>query len=134
MLEQMENLLSYVYKTFVEDEESYRFVTLDEMLTSVRYLTKKDNVFCTVYRNMDVAKYRSDLRLQDAPDTGQSHFKRAKELAIENPCLMLFQEKGTKEGWNGRAFWWPVLVAPKNVPKTIYASKTLGEKVVISNE
>lgn len=133
-IEQAEDLLSYVYETFVEDEEAYRFVTLDEMLTSLRYFARKDAVYCTVNRNVDVAKYRNDLRLQDSPDTGQSHFKRAKELAIENPCLMLFQEKGTKEGWNGRAFWWPVLVAPKNVPKTIYASKTVGEKVVISNE
>ena len=133
-IEQVEELLSYVYETFVEDEEAYRFVTLDEMLTSLRYFAKKDAVYCTVYRNVDAGKYRNDLRLQDSPDTGQSHFKRAKELAIEDPCLMLFQEKGTNEGWNGRAFWWPVLVAPKNVPKTIYASKTVGGKVVISNE
>lgn len=131
-LEQVEDLLSYVYETFIEDEESYGFVGVDEMLASLRYFTKKDVVYCTVYRDVDVAKYKNDLRLQDSPDTGQTHFKRAKELAIENPCLMLFQEKGKKEGWNGRAFWWPVLVAPKNVPKTIYASKTVGEKVVIS--
>ena len=32
--------------------------------------------------------------------------------------------------WNERAFWWPVLVAPKNVPKTIYASKIVGEKII----
>lgn len=131
-LEQMKNLLSYVYETFVEDEGAYRFITLDEMLTSLRYFSKKDIALCTVYRNMDVGKYKGkDLRLQDAPDTGQLHFKRAKELAIENPCLMLFQEKGMNDGWNGRAFWWPVLVAPKNVPKTIYASKMVGEKMVI---
>lgn len=128
-LRQTENLLSYVYETFVEDEETYRFVTLDEMLTSLRYFAKNDKVFCTVYRNLDAGKYRKDLRLQDSPDTGQLHFKRAKELAVENPCLILLQENGTKEGWNGRAFWWPVLVAPKNVPKTIYASKTIGEKL-----
>ena len=131
-LEQVNHLLSYVYETFTEDAESYRFVTLDEMLTSLRYFSKKDMVLCTVYRNVDVGKYKGkDFRLQDAPDTGQLHFKRAKELAIDNPCLMLFQEKGMNEGWNGRAFWWPVLVAPLNVPKTIYASKTVGEKIVI---
>lgn len=72
--------------------------------------------------------------LEDSPDTGQSHFKKVKELAIENPCIILLQEKGTNVGWNDRAFWWPVLVAPKNVSKTIYASKTIGEKVIISNE
>lgn len=133
-LEQAEILLSHVYKTFVEDEETYRFVTLQEMLTSLRYFTKNDKVFCTVYRNLDAPKYKKDLRLEDSPDTGQTHFKRAKELAVDNPCLILLQEKGTNAGWNDRAFWWPVLVVPKNVPKTIYASKTMGEKVVICND
>lgn len=134
-LRQAEDMLSYVYATFVEDEETYRFVTLDEMLTSLRYFAKNGKVFCTVYRNMDTGKYKGeDLVLQDSPDTGQSHFKRAKKLAVDNPCLMLFQEKGMGAGWNGMAFWWPVLVAPQNVPKTIYASKVVGEKVVVSND
>ncbi len=134
-LRQAEDMLSYAYATFVEDEETYRFVTLDEMHTLLRYFVKNDKAFCTVYRNLDTGKYKGEeLILQDSPDTGQSHFKRAKELAVDVPCLMLFQEKGTNTGWNERAFWWPVLVAPKNVPKTIYASKIIGEKVVVSND
>jgi len=104
------------------------------MITSLRYFTKNNKVYCNVYRNLNAGKYKRDLRLEDSPDTGQSHFNRARELAIENPCLMLLQEKGTNVGWNDRAFWWPVLVAPKNVPKTIYALKTISEKVIISNE
>ena len=128
--EQAEKVLAYVYETFVKDEEAYKFITLDEMLTYLRYFTHNDCVFCTVYKSMDIGKYKDGLRLQDSPDTGQLHFKRAKELAIKNPCLMLFQENGTKEGWNGKAFWWPVLVVPKNVPRTIYASKTIGEKTI----
>ena len=128
---QVEELISEVYKTFKEDEETYRFITVDEMITSLRYFSKNDKVFCLIYKNVDVGKYKNkELKLQDSPDTGQLHLKRAKELAIENPCLMLFQEKGTKEGWNGRSFWWPVLVAPKNVPKTIYASKVVNEKII----
>lgn len=128
---QVEELISEVYKTFKEDEETYRFITVDEMITSLRYFSKNDKVFCLIYKNVDVGKYKNkELKLQDSPDTGQLHLKRAKELAIENPCLMLFQEKGTKEGWNGRSFWWPVLVAPKNVPKTIYASKAVNEKII----
>lgn len=132
-LGQAESLLLYVYETFVEDEETYRFVTLDEMLTSLRYFAKNDLVFCTVYRKVNVSKYRNDLRLQNSPDTGQTHYLKAKKMALENPCIMLFQEQGTREGWNGRAFWWPVLVAPKNVPMTIYASKTIGDKVVAND-
>lgn len=127
-----EDLLSDVYKTIIKDEESYRFVTLDQMLTSLRYFAKEDAVFCTVYRNLDVAKYRG-TNLENSPDTGHKHLKKAKELAIKTPCLMLLQEKGMNEGWDGKSFWWPVLVAPKDVPKTIYASKTVAEKIVIAN-
>lgn len=82
---------------------------------------------------MNIGKYKKDgLTLQDSPDTSQTHYQKAKELATEKPCLMLFQQNGMQEGWNGRAFWWPVLVAPKNVPKTIFAAKTVREKVVAS--
>lgn len=132
-VQKVEELLSCVYGTFVVDEEAPRFITLDEMIISLKYFANKQkSCYCTVYRNVNIGKYKEDgFTLQDSPDTAKTHFKRAKELAIEKPCLMLFQENGIKEGWNGRPFWWPVLVAPKNVPKTIYAAKTLGDKVGI---
>ena len=127
---QIEELIEEVYKTFKQDKETYRFITSDEMLTSLKYFSKRDKVYCLVYKNVNVGKYKNkEFKLQDSPDTGQTHLKRAKELAVEDPCLMLFQEKGMSDGWNGRAFWWPVLVAPKNVPKTIYASKIVNEKI-----
>ncbi len=130
-IEKMENLLSLVYQTFEEDDDADRFIPLEEMLTSLRYFTKDDEVFCTVYRELNIAKYKKDGRLEDSPDTAQSHLKYAKELAIDRPCLILCQENGTNEGWNDRAFWWPVLVAPKDVPKTIYATKVVAEKVSV---
>lgn len=127
---QIEELIEEVYKTFKQDKETYRFITSDEMLTSLKYFSKRDKVYCLVYKNVNVGKYKNkEFKLQDSPDTGQTHLKRAKELAVEDPCLMLFQEKGMSDGWNGRAFWWTVLVAPKNVPKTIYASKIVNEKI-----
>ena len=45
---------------------------------------------------------------------------------------MIFQENGKAEGWENKDFWWPVLVAPQNVPKTIYALKTVGEIVKLN--
>lgn len=130
-IEIMEKLLSLVYETFEADDESDRFIPVEEMITYLRYFIKDDYyVYCTVYRDLNTAKYRNDGRLQDSPDTGQSHLKYAKELAVDNPCLILCQENGTNEGWNDRAFWWPVLVAPKNVSKTIYATKVVDKKVV----
>lgn len=125
----MENLLSLVYQTFTQDDNSDRFVSLDELITYLRYFTKDGYVFCTVYRGLDIAKYKKDGRLEDSPDTAQSHLKYAKELAIDTPCLILCQENGTNTGWNDRSFWWPILVAPQNVPKTIYATKVASENV-----
>jgi len=129
-VKKIEELLSLVYNTFKEDDESYKFITFEEMITSIRYFAKSENVYCTVVRNKDNDKFRRDGRLHDAPDTGSSDLKKARALAKEIPCLMIFKEKGTKAGWNGRAFWWPVLVAPQNVPKTIYASKIVNEKIL----
>ena len=130
-LRQAEEMLSYVYSSFVKDEKAYDFVTLEEMIVSLKYFAKKDKIFCTVYKNLNAGKYKGgNSALQDSPDTGQTHLKKAKELAIEDPCLMLFQENGASADWNERAFWWPVLVAPKNVPKTIYASKIVGERII----
>ena len=134
-LKEIEELLSLVYNTFKEDEESNRFITFEEMMTSIKYFAKSQNVYCTVSRNKDNDKFRSDGRLHDSPDTGSSDLKKARELAKETPCLMLFKERGAKKSWNGRAFWWPVLVAPQNVPKTIYASKKENKKIsLLSNK
>ena len=132
--EKIEELLELVYCTFKEDEENCRFVTLEEMKMSLRYFSKSDKVHCVVFRNRDNAKYRKDGRLHDSPFTSHGAEKSLiEELAKDIPCLTLYKEKGTKDGWHGRAFWWPVLVAPQNVPKTIYASKTVNEKVHTSS-
>lgn len=129
-MNEAEELVKLVYDTFEEDEENSKFIFLDEFLFSMKYFAKnKNEVICTTHYNMDVAKYKDNGILQDAPDTGKTHLREAKELAIDKPCLMLFQENGIKGGWNERKFWWPVLIGPKNVPKTIFAAKTVGEKV-----
>ena len=44
---------------------------------------------------------------------------------------MLIQETENAEGWGHRPFWWPVIVAPENIAKTIYAAKVAGEKISI---
>ncbi len=127
-----EKIIEAIYQTINPDDDDSRFIYLDEFLTSLRYFMRRNNnVYCTVHYNRDIGKYRINGLLQDSPDTSQSDYVQAKSLATVSPCLMLFQENGNKEGWNGRAFWWPVLVAPKSIPKTIFAAKTVGEKLVV---
>ena len=55
-LRQAEEMLSYVYSSFVKDEEAYDFVTLEEMIVSLKYFAKKDKIFCTVYKNLNAGK------------------------------------------------------------------------------
>lgn len=131
-IDDAEKLLELIYSTFKEDEENSRFVSVEEMKTSLRYFANFNKVYCIVFRDRNNAKYRKDGRLHDSPFTAHgSEKEKIEELAKEVPVIALYKEKGKKEGWDGRAFWWPVLVAPKNVPKTIYASKTVHEKINI---
>ena len=39
---QIEELIEEVYKTFKQDKETYRFITSDEMLTSLKYFSKRN--------------------------------------------------------------------------------------------
>ena len=67
---QIEELIEEVYKTFKQDKETYRFITSDEMLTSLKYFSKRDKVYCLVYKNVNVGKYKNkEFKLQDSPDT-----------------------------------------------------------------
>ena len=46
----------------------------------------------------------------------------AREYAINNPILFLLKQNGHKEqGWKGNTFYWPVLIAQKNMTPVIYA-------------
>lgn len=86
---------------------------------------QRDQVACLARRNRNLAKYRPSGRLQDAPESA------ADSTAIQGikgdlPSLFLFRQNGrTGEKWAGCEFWWPVLVAPGNVPPVIFAGDTV---------
>ena len=87
-LEEAEQLLTQVYGTIKMDKyESSRFISLEEMIISLRYFAREGKVFCSVYRNRNNAKRRMDGRLNDSPDTAQGELKKAKEFAIDTPYL-----------------------------------------------
>lgn len=130
-IEQAKKLIEYVYGTFRKDADSTKFIEKDEMLTFLSYFVKNNKtVYVQIYENMNITKYKKDgIKFQDSPDTASTHLMKAKNIATSTPVLMLFQENGQDISWNNRPFWWPVLVAPKNVPNAIYASKVVGEKI-----
>lgn len=135
-VEEARKLIHYVYKTFKKDDDSVKFIEQEEFETAMEYFAKgKDEVLIQPYINMNLSKYKKDgVKFQDSPDTARTHLRTAKEIAEELPVIMLFQENGADESWGNRAFWWPVLVAPKEVPSAIYASKTADGNVRSSKQ
>lgn len=132
---EFKELLSLVYQTIKDDNnERDGFVSFDEMM---RYFSVigKEEAYCAVFRNRDNAKYRADGRLHDSPFTSQgSEDSKIKHFAKDYPCLALYKEKGVKDGWDGKPFWWPVLVVPQSAPKRVFALKTVDQKVSATSD
>lgn len=135
--EQLENVLHLIYKGIAADEEDSRFVQEDEFIVTLRYfLQDNKEVPVIVRKNRTLSKYRQSggvTVLSDAPDTPQP-LGDARKLANTLPVVMLIQEKGESEDWGNRPFWWPVLVSPAKIGKTLYATKTPGEKIRKADE
>jgi len=70
-----------------------------------------------------MAAESSHAKYIETPDSEKTEGQLAKEYAVEHPILFLLRQEGSKErGWNGAAFYWPVIRAQKNVPVAIYSS------------
>lgn len=123
----VEEIINLVYKTIESDKDSYRFISNDEFITSLKYMMKNnDKVNIIVKRNLNISKKKTGGVLNDSPETGSQELKLAKSLAKEIPSIILLQENGLSEDWKNRPFWWPILVGSRKVSKTIYALKEEG--------
>ena len=61
------------------------------------------------------------------PYNRDNDLRQAKEMAIDNPTLMLMKQNGNEEnGWKGAAFYWPVLVTQKHIDTAVYTSEVLS--------
>ena len=58
----------------------------------------------------------------DAPDDGKTDLPYCKQLAVNNPVLMLLKQTGSaaEGGWRDAAFYWPLLLMPANMFNYIY--------------
>lgn len=129
-VDKVEELVREVYKTIVVDEDSLRFVPIEEFITALRFMSRNcKDISVIVKTNKNNKKHRDSGRIEDAPETGEMELNEAKKKAIDKPAVILLQEEGNDEEWGFRPFWWPILIAPKNVPKTIFASKIVGENI-----
>lgn len=110
-------ILELCYKALVlNKQDKMDKETMESILTQ---LSKKRKVILMATKGKNLSRITIKGTEAHAPD----HPKRAKELAIELPVLILIQQTGSKElGWTGDApFWWPVLISPKEAKSTVYA-------------
>lgn len=119
-------IIFLVYKTLeLEIEDCLK---AEELASMIKYLSKdshKVQIYCVENRN--ISRFRTDSKYySDAPYTGSSDLKLARDMAINEPTLMLIKQNGKSElGWRDAEFYWPVLVVQKNVKAAVYTSDLL---------
>jgi hypothetical protein len=90
--------------------------------------TMRDRVWCLVRSDRNTSRFINQggqLTFADAPDTTHQEGRIARDVATENPMLMLFRQNGSEtNGWRNAPFYWPVVVAQQRVPISIFAHET----------
>ena len=131
-LQEAINLINLVYNTIEKDDDAVRFISREEFIVSLKYMLGNENNMCFVIKkDKNNKKVRRSGRIEDAPDNGQQELSMAKKLAKSKPVVILLQENGEDISWGNRPFWWPILISPESVSKTMYASKIAAETIVV---
>jgi hypothetical protein len=119
----LDEIINTAYKAIKPDEDAARFVTQEQFISTLRYLSRNENkAYLLVRRGRKVSKYKENGSVYtDAPDTSQDELSLARSISEKYPVLMMIHQDGTAVGWNGCEFWWPILLTQKNMPKTIFA-------------
>lgn len=117
-------IIKLIYSTF--EIEINSCITEDTFISLINYLSDGEiNVYCGENRN--ISRLRKTSRYySDMPYNRDNDLRQAKEMAIDNPTLMLMRQNGKAElGWRGAPFYWPVLVTQKKVDTVVYTSEIL---------
>jgi hypothetical protein len=89
---------------------------------------QRGKVWCLVRTDRNLSRFQPVLGppfFSDAPDTAQREGAIARRVASDLPMLMLFRQNGLEEqGWRGTPFFWPVIVAQRSTPTSIFAHET----------
>lgn len=117
-------IVELIYKTIEIESDS----CIDEkaFISLINYLSKDSvNVYCGTDRN--ISRLRKTSRYySDMPYNRDNDLRQAKEMAVNEPTLMLMKQNGYEEnGWRGAEFYWPVLVTPQKVNTAVYTSELL---------
>lgn len=116
-------IISIIYKTIEIESKS----AIDEktFISLINYLSDEYvNIFAATNRNIKrlrkTSRYYSDM-----PYNRDHDLRIAKEMATNEPTLMLMKQNGRSDedfGWRGADFYWPVLVAQENIGTAVYSA------------
>ncbi|MBP6611174.1 MAG: DEAD/DEAH box helicase family protein [Paludibacter sp.] len=116
---------TYTYSRLIDNNEGLEW-NHQGVIGIIKRLSHDSKIIRCLHRtNRNMSRLREDnVSFVDAPDDGNTDLKWSRKAADVVPALMLFKENGKKEkGWRDAAFYWPVLVCPKNTTSSIYAYK-----------
>jgi hypothetical protein len=133
-LEAALTIIDSIEKTLVFTEAGYEWdvkahkASLEHLSSTCENEAHKGKVWIVVRTNSDISRKKSDGRFADdvGSGTGETGLAVAKKISIDIPALILVRQNGSEaRGWRGSAFWWPIILTPKNTPTTIFVSDTI---------
>ncbi|MFO1481546.1 MAG: Z1 domain-containing protein [Turneriella sp.] len=86
-----------------------------------------DNVKIYWQINRDVGRLRKNEnrgKYIESPADGRKDIPLCQAAASDHPVVMLLKQQGREaQDWRGAAFYWPVLIAPKNIQTCVYSEE-----------
>ncbi|MCQ2226503.1 MAG: Z1 domain-containing protein [Bacteroidales bacterium] len=106
----------------------------NEMLAAIDYSiqgdTKEKKVIVHYVDNRNMGRIRENGNYIDAPDDGRTDTAPSRQVASDYPVLMLIRQNGKdgETGWRDTPFYWPVLIVPERIGKSMYALNGLAKE------
>lgn len=119
----------------MQEEEGYSF-DWNAARSALQYLSSvapdaamRGRVLCLVRKDRNLSRKvsaGSHAVYSDAPDTTRTEGDVAKRVALNTPILMLIRQNGHEDqGWRGTPFYWPVIMAQRNIRTAIFAHESM---------
>lgn len=144
-VELAQDIIDKIYKTF-ESQTDIFGCSSDEFKAVLEYTAnmnkeKGSSGFVYCFSNQKPkknARYKENQRgkmFNDSYFDGKTDSIKAKEIAINTPCLFLSFQEGSKENdWKDAEFYWPVLFIQKNLVTSIFTTDTDPSEVEEDDE
>lgn len=119
-------LIELIYKTLeIEVDECMKCKELQSMVKYLSNDKKIVKIYSVEGRNTS-KRIESRNRFSDAPYSGTRDLVESRQMAVEDPVLMMIKQNGRSEnGWKDAQFYWPVLVVQQEVKSVVYTSELI---------